>query len=147
LGAGAAGVRLGPPIVDRGPDTDRRVLDPEERRAPAPRASGARGPGAAAPERRHLLPPPGSQSGTPRPRRGPSRQAVDVTRLAWRRARRRGDRRNVAPRPRGAGDRVLAPTRSSGARGGRGGSAVLAAPGSGQADHRPLGRVTQTGEA
>ena len=93
------GVRRAPQVADPGADTDRRRVDPHPRRADVPRRPRARGARAAPPERRRLLPPPGSRSRAPGPRRRPSWRALDLSRLAgcasWSRARSsgRGDAR------------------------------------------------------
>ena len=66
------------------------------RRAGVPRARRTRGGGTAPAQRRRLLPPPGSRSRAAGPRCGTSRPALDVTRLAGRRARGRRNRGHVA---------------------------------------------------
>ena len=66
------------------------------RRADVPRRSGSCACRAAPPERRRLLPPPGSRSRAPHPGRGPPKRALDPSRLAGCRPRRRRGHRDVA---------------------------------------------------
>ena len=107
-------------------------------------APGSRGARAAPPERRRLLPPPGSRSRTPGPRRRPSPRALDPSRLAGCRPRRRRGRRDVATRG-GDGHRpTLAPSLARRTRCGRDGSGVLAAARYRGADRRPLERRPRT---
>ena len=66
---GRSGVRRARQVPDAGADPDRRRVDPLPRRAGLPRRPRARGPRAAPPERRRLLPAPGSRSRAPGTRR------------------------------------------------------------------------------
>ena len=83
-------------ILDGRTDADRRRVDPEPRRGGVPRSRQTCGGGTAPAQRRRLLPPPGSRSRAAGPRCGTSRPALDVTRLAGRRARGRRNRGHVA---------------------------------------------------
>jgi Winged helix DNA-binding domain len=60
-------VRRAHRITHGGANADRRVLDPDPRRAGVPRAHGARSPRPAPPQRRRVLPSPRSRSGAPAP--------------------------------------------------------------------------------
>ena len=134
------GVRGARRVADTRAHTDRRRVDPHARRADVPRRAGARGVRAAPPERRRLLPPVGSRSRAPGPRRRPSERALDPARLAGCRPRRGRNRRDVATCGGDGHDPVLAPPLARGTRRGRGGSGVLAAARHRGADRRPLER-------
>ena len=126
----------------RTPIGDAWILTPDEATVRAASRSAA---GARSPERRRLLPSPGSGARAPGPRRRWPPSALDLARLAGRPPRRRRDRRDVAA---GGGDGngpALAPSPACRARGCRDRSGVPA-PSRCRADRRPLGRVTWFGQ-
>src|SRR5439155_3863552 len=95
-------------------------------------------------ERRRVLPPLGSRARAPRPRRNAARRAVDLPSLAGRRARRGGDRRNVAASP-GIPERPpVATAHPRRTRRGRGGGALTAPAGRGT-DLRAVERLKHAG--
>ena len=122
--------------VDTRANAGRRCMDPRRRRADVPRRSGSYACRAAPPERGRLLPPPGSRSRTPSPRRGPPRCALDVTRLAGRRLGQWRCRRNVATSGCDCHGPALAPPRAHGTGRGRVGGGVPAAAGRSVANPR-----------
>ena len=69
-------------LADAGPHAHRRRLDPERGREGAPHVRPTSCGGAAPPQRRHVLPPPGSRSGAARPRSRPAARPLATAGLA-----------------------------------------------------------------
>ncbi len=98
---------------------------------------------AAAAKRRRVLPAPSGRPGSAGAGHRPPRRALDPTRLAGRAARRRRDRRHLAPCGPAGINPALAPAVTRGTRRRRGGSRVPAPPRPNRSpDHRPDDWVT-----